>query len=810
MKTLRIKQFGRFHNVNFDIAPLTIFFGSNEAGKTTIADAIFEGLCQPDRRRAHGKRLTSRYGKGFDSSISSGNDIIAETIPEEEYLNLFAIHSSDLTFAIDEKSSWTEVLRDRLYGGAVSCQNIIDTLTAKGEDDRRRDHNKKLLTLESRRQQLKEKIAILVIDQKKINDTIQTLHETGTQLDTINKQSAELNEQITNAQSEVERLRDWTNFNRVSHASKLLYELRTLTLECKDIDLQSFRQSVAHTKETKANLANNEILLAHLQDRRRNVKSSLAENEQHRLQERSKASNRIEVKVNEHTEHLNQLLKRRSIITPGSVGCAFIAAASLLFFLTNQRLIDSTVLGLSLNLGLLVLGLSLIGFQVRQRSAWQSRLRFTTVGDLIDDWNSFTIDYSGEEVRKLPVDLKGSEYKAYLDQLSPKVDIDSPLGSQLKRQELKLRSELDQLDEKLQLESQRQADLQEQLIKCCNQVGVDSLGQAETVLQQQTIKQSRLTHLTDECTRLNLLGSQAQTDIDRHMRFFEDNPPAGPEPSDPNSSLAEASKRLQHLEREQQLCSERLLETKGKNEGLSGEVRGRLRDLPSRMVDLEIELSELDTAIAAAQTEKLGARIAADIFTEIGKSTAEQFEKLASEVTRLLDPILPNAAIEISDLKSKTLSVTDHGGALRPMKHLSSGTQDLYALGCRLALAACTGRQSAILTLDDPFVFFDNDRQIAALKIIANLVTENNWNGVLLTKDRELVRQAQQVWQGCLVHDLDVRPAQLKAPVTQEVPPKKMTAQKLKAQDRKPNSRKKKNTALQRCSRVNEDIDQLS
>ena len=788
MKKLHLKQFGRFGEASFDIAPLTIFFGSNETGKSTIADAIFEGLCQPDRRRAAGKRLTRRYGKDFSASISSGNETITDTISEEEYLNLFAIHASDLTFEVDETAPWSEVLRDRLYGGGISCQNIINTLVAKGDDDRRRDHNKKLALLETRRQEIKGRIDALLIEQEKIRNTIKAVHETGTQLDELNTQAAKLDNQISAARLEVERLQKWTEFSKVRHGSTLLFEVQTLKAECQNTDLEFMRQCVRQLNEAKAGITSKSISLTHLEDRRQSVASAANENEQLKFQENAKASRKIEDKVREHLEHIGKFSNQKSFFNLGFLGFGLVAFALLSLLLTKQFLITEVDWSTPLSLGLLLLGFALLSLQARRNNLRRSRLQYETLSDLIASWNAFIVDYSGGEIRKLPLDLEIKGYQDYLERLSEGIDADSPLSLQLKQQGHRLRDEFAQLEEKVQLESQSKSEWQDQFDRGCSNLGVKSAEQAENLLRQQTIKVSRLENLIAECTRLNLTGVEAQVSIDRQMRYYTTNPPIGSKPQDPALVLAEADKILQRLELERRACSEKLIETKGKNEGLSGEVRGRLRDLPNQLVELEIALSEVNSAVEAAHNEKMGARLASEIFTEISKSTAGQFEELATEVTRLLKPILPQAIIEFSDLKSKSLSVTDQGGVLRPINQLSSGTKDLYILGCRLAIATCTGRHEAILTLDDPFVFFDSERQIAALEFIGNLITSEGWAGVLFTKDRELLKQAKQIWPGSLVHDLDAWHQQ----------PANLSSQKHLPTDTGSSIKKKSRTAVQR------------
>ncbi|HOI41337.1 MAG TPA: ATP-binding protein, partial [Elusimicrobiales bacterium] len=59
---LRLINFGKFRGRDLELGPFTVIHGANEAGKTTVFDAIFESLCRRNDTRTAWKRLLERYG----------------------------------------------------------------------------------------------------------------------------------------------------------------------------------------------------------------------------------------------------------------------------------------------------------------------------------------------------------------------------------------------------------------------------------------------------------------------------------------------------------------------------------------------------------------------------------------------------------------------------------------------------------------------------------------------------------------------------------------------------------------------------
>jgi len=99
----------------------------------------------------------------------------------------------------------------------------------------------------------------------------------------------------------------------------------------------------------------------------------------------------------------------------------------------------------------------------------------------------------------------------------------------------------------------------------------------------------------------------------------------------------------------------------------------------------------------------------------LGK-TKESFEKYTSLISGVEGAFELNTAFGVAKLE---------GGRARPSEAYSRGTRDLYSLASRLALIdSLYDSESPPIILDDPFVFFDDEKAKAALLVLSEMAKE--------------------------------------------------------------------------------------
>jgi len=114
---LVIDNFGKFRGRSFDFGPVTLFSGRNEAGKTSLFDALFDALCSPRGNNDPARRLRARYGQDRKARLEFQGEEYA--IPAPDFLNLFAIRAGDLSLEIGSNSEWMNRVKANLFSGGI-------------------------------------------------------------------------------------------------------------------------------------------------------------------------------------------------------------------------------------------------------------------------------------------------------------------------------------------------------------------------------------------------------------------------------------------------------------------------------------------------------------------------------------------------------------------------------------------------------------------------------------------------------------------------------------------------------------------
>ena len=141
IRSLTFHGFGKFGRETFELSPVTVVFGPNEAGKTTFFDGLFQALCRPSEAKKAGKLLKERYGAARLATAVLANDA---PITDEEFLNLYAIRAGDLNLRLDQGTDWIEKLKARLFHGGLDPAALISEFQKRSSDSRSVAINKEL------------------------------------------------------------------------------------------------------------------------------------------------------------------------------------------------------------------------------------------------------------------------------------------------------------------------------------------------------------------------------------------------------------------------------------------------------------------------------------------------------------------------------------------------------------------------------------------------------------------------------------------------------------------------------------------
>jgi DNA repair exonuclease SbcCD ATPase subunit len=192
----------------------------------------------------------------------------------------------------------------------------------------------------------------------------------------------------------------------------------------------------------------------------------------------------------------------------------------------------------------------------------------------------------------------------------------------------------------------------------------------------------------------------------------------------------------------------------GRKERAHGQISGSLGEIPQTIVKIEKTIAEIEKKIEQMLLDRRAAALARDLFADLAAEGDTTLEDLRQELTRQFGEIVTQREIRLQTLNTETISVTDAEGTDRPFEMLSRGTKDAFVLAARLALARKSRPETGILVLDEPFYTLDAQRMRQALTMLKNFQTQTGWQIIILTKDQELVQQAQRLFDRAVVHTL--------------------------------------------------------
>ena len=191
----------------------------------------------------------------------------------------------------------------------------------------------------------------------------------------------------------------------------------------------------------------------------------------------------------------------------------------------------------------------------------------------------------------------------------------------------------------------------------------------------------------------------------------------------------------------------------GKNLGVTEYLGTILQDL----VKIDRDIGQKEVEINEIEAKKLAAGIVEDIFESLASDSNVMFSELGHDLLESFGSLVPGThLVSVEGLALEDIQVTDKGNELRSIVHLSRGTRDTFIFAARLTLAlkADSGKENRLLVLDEPFYTMDLERARNALKMVRKVQDEYRFQVVLLTKDANLVKIAEEELKTPLTHAL--------------------------------------------------------
>ncbi|GEM_PF-3355426 len=781
-------DFGKFKGVSFDLAPVTVVYGPNEAGKTTFFDGLFQALCDPSETKKPGKLLKTRYGAHRQATATLVN---GAPISEDEFLNLFAIRAGDLRLELSQGSDWMEKLKSGLFHGGLDPKLLADEYERRSSDKRTFVHNKELdavrerlakakLELESRRRERES----LLVKEKSLGDLEASLLATRKLREADEEKLRGFDRELAfedrialrqKLAAQLARLEDWESLE------KGIAELSAFK-DARREDWERLAEAVKTAATTVQSERGKRELQADLVAKARTENRSLKlaqESAGPRSQAAAKLADAVRAALWKQGQQEKGL--------PAWPGAKASAASVVSIGLGGMALLWLRGPGgfavAALSLGLAVISI-LAGRRQGRRLAREGLTQ--ALARWKDEWRLVSSTPSGTQ----PGTPSGTQ-----TDFASIAGIATPEGflqametcarekENLERQEQESAQRMHELEAALERLDRVLADGRngEEEARRAEKQWLSALGVASG--ESFLLKVSRLADIQSQLPKRKsdletlLQGAEPSgfsRELNRKLQALDEEgiPARGRDEAALQRLRRERQQMQTHLEILAQDEREKIAQTKV----LAGEVGATLGKLASEIVKWEDLIAEAEAEVEAKELDKRAAALALEIFRSIGDGTDLLWSGLGQEMETMLGHILPGSrGLTLQGLGTGQLQVQDAAGMVRPLENLSTGTKDAVVLAAKLALALKSrsarsqvesgriesGRRtesgstpSGILVLDEPFLAMDQERETRALELLRNFQDRHGWQIILLTKEIPLRDKVLRLFLNPLVVDL--------------------------------------------------------
>ena len=742
IKSLDLNDFGKFSGRKLEFGPFTVITGPNEAGKTTVFDALFAALCADSKNetKASWKRLTARYGTLRGSAVTWKKGFPPLSFDHAEFLEIFAIRGGETSVNASGGRSWEKMAEARLLNAGLNPAQLAEELADNASTTRKDSARARIKKLQKTLQEATAELAgaktirdnilageaemLRLEAEKKVKSGV--LAATRAKFDGNREASAALKAagKLADALDGIKVLRELKEAKDelaglAAFAVNELPAYRALQAGQSDRE-KALGAAQAALKEQKIALEAAEAALGKLFTREKSLKKTKARAENISMKLRVFAS------APEVVTRTVSLPTRWGIWAAGAALATFVAYSGA-------------------NIGGYAAGAAILG-----AAAWvglKLSVREVLTGHTSDEIKNFLAKLAAEwaAVSRDPFPARNlEEARGFLAQ---------PGAAYASAKE------------NLAVKTQEAADLQARYEIMAGQNLAEIKGAAETAKlnAEKWLKQRGCASEDDYQAKISAYEGLAAriSDLEERVKVFDQKYSCvdaeelkdklftekealerkGVDPAKANEpELGRLKARAAALSDEMQAYERTLAELNTALTGARAASGARLEGLPERINRAETGIAAANEEIADRELQIQAFALAAEVFNRLAATSNLAFEALGKEVSATLAAVLPGARAEFAAFDAGTASLKDAGGSLRKIEQLSSGARDLFMLAARITMAkkarTTGGKLSpALLVLDEPFYTLDAVRTQAALKLLAAFHKETGWQIVILTKD---------------------------------------------------------------------------
>lgn len=697
---LKLNNFGKFKNKSFEISnEITLFYGENESGKTTIFDSLMILFSESKRVSVFFKQMKSRYGNDIDIDFEPKIPQHLKMHPQS-YNNLYAIRQSEIIFEMSDikkdSKDWESEIKKKLFSSDIDIGKMISEIKAEYSSKAQNSILYKINILEN------EKIEI----DKILNNLYYKINNSTNKKDNLKefKENIFLHENILKEKiEEREKLYSLMKSKKEAETKSIKLNLLKQINDFNKADEFLSKNIIYkddYSKEINGRIKKIEDIkmsITFLKGKIEALKKSFVEEKN--KTDYDSVKKRIENGINK----IEDLTKKNN------------KAPKIIFFITVVFISSFLALYFKNPLFLTII-IPAIPFMFIKENK-NSKI----IKDILESLPELDIketdififkDLLNKELAKIEIIMTNNDneeienYNADLEKSLKELENENNL--------------LNQIFEKLKVKDK------EEYYNIKNNY--------DLLLKQ---NEENYKKLMIEVKKLGLKNIET-LEIDC-IRILKELDEKGVNPNDYNEmEIKKIENNLKDLESEINILKEEINKIKNNISYIEGELNNS-ENIHADIINFESKLSQIKENIINLNKRRKALKLLEEMLFSINKKNDDIFQSLSKEARILYNHIteknLSDEGIIMLGFDKDKIMVADKQNKIRNVELLSSATRDAVYIAMRLSILTKIHQAGRLILLDDPFITFDNNRTKEALSFIKEYSKNYNIPIVIFTKD---------------------------------------------------------------------------
>ena len=715
---LKLNNFGKFKNKSFEISNgITLFYGENESGKTTIFDSLMILFSESKRVSVFFKQMKSRYGNDIDIDFEP-------KIPEhlkmhpQSYNNLYAIRQSEIIFEMSDSKKdskdWESEIKKKLFSSDIDIGKMISEIKAEYSSKAQNSILYKINILENEKIEI-DKILNNLYD--KINnsinkkDNLKEFKENIFLHENILKEKIEEREKLyslikskKDAETKSIKLNLLKQINDFNKADEFLSK----NIIYKDDYSKEINGRTKKIEDIKMNIT-------FLKGKIEALKKSFVEEKN--KTDYDSVKKRIENGINKIEDLTKKNNKSPKIIF--FIAVVFISSFLALYFKNP------------LFLTIIIPAIPFMFIKENKDSKIIKDILESLPELDIKETDIFIFkDLLNKELAKIEIIMTNNDNEEI-------ENYNADLEKSLKELENENNS-LNQIFEKLKVKDK------EEYYNIKNNY--------DLLLKQ---NEENYKKLMIEVKKLGLKNIET-LEIDC-IRILKELDEKGVNPNDYNEmEIKKIENNLKDLESEINILKEEINKIKNNISYIEGELNNS-ENIHADIINFESKLSQIKENIINLNKRRKALKLLEEMLFSINKKNDDIFQSLSKEARILYNHItgknLSDEGIIMSGFDKDKIMVADKQNKIRNVELLSSATRNAVYIAMRLSILTKIHQAGRLILLDDPFITFDNNRTKEALYFIKEYSKNYNIPIVIFTKDT-FTRDFMSEYKDIIIYEL--------------------------------------------------------